>query len=99
MGLHRGLRELLLRPQIRRKESVRARDGSKRGLDKVAERLGVASGVGVHILDTGERQKLLRALGSDNASAARRRHQAHTDGAALASDLSCENRETKQKRK
>ena len=85
--LLRRLDKRRLAPESRVEKAVALRDGDEGGARKVADRRRVALGLRVHVLDTGEREQLLRHNGGDDTGTARRRDQAHLDRAALASEL------------
>jgi len=76
-----------LLPKIGGEHVVRALEGVVRGLEEVTHGLGVALSRGVAIVDAGVPDELLRHGRPDEASSAGSGDQAHTDGAALASDL------------
>lgn len=81
------LAEVSLAPQVGCQVAVGLAHGIKGSLEEVTHGLGVTGGLGVHILQTSVGQQLLGHLSGHNTGTAGCRHQAHSDGTALAGHL------------
>ena len=85
--LVRGLGEVGIGPEVGGEVTVGQGAAAENGLDEVTHGLGLSSGGGVAILDTGELKNPLGGGGGDEAGTAGSGDQADGDGARLARDL------------